>query len=266
MELVLREGGRAPSVRDQTWSPVPWEALSYAYGGKSHDPKSPFTKNWGAVRGAPQAEEEAPPPGSMVARSRMGRQQEGRVLEAEPMGTQRRGKGGVLGLRPEQQWTCSRKVVVTAWTVPSKWGAGGSQKGPGVPQGSPAARAPLGSPSRAPISHWLTLDEHVPLWASVALSEAQLTGLLARCPSASSRLTCLRRPLLGARSTLSWGCRDPKVSGEGSREGPRRTTEALAEFCRAPLPDQHAQGRLGHKRSAGSPRQPEEQRPPLSRG
>lgn len=92
------------------------------------------------------------------------------------MGTQRRGKGGVLGLRPEQQWTCSKKVVVTAWTVPSKWGAGGSQKGPGVPQGSPAARAPLGSPSRAPISHWLTLDEHVPLWASVALSEGNFVS------------------------------------------------------------------------------------------
>ncbi|XP_077918165.1 epidermal growth factor-like protein 7 isoform X3 [Halichoerus grypus] len=176
----------------------------------------------------------------MVARSRMGRQQEGRVLEAEPMGTQRRGKGGVLGLRPEQQWTCSRKVVVTAWTVPSKWGAGGSQKGPGVPQGSPAARAPLGSPSRAPISHWLTLDEHVPLWASVALSEAQLTGLLARCPSASSRLTCLRRPLLGARSTLSWGCRDPKTRAqEKCREPPparRAAATAVQGMTEPPSP------------------------------
>lgn len=70
-----------------------------------------------------------------------------------------------------------------------------------------------------------------PCWLFCSLLPAAQLTRLAGYPSASSRLACLRRPLPGAWSALSWGSRDPKLSGEGSREGPRRTTEALADLC-----------------------------------
>lgn len=70
-----------------------------------------------------------------------------------------------------------------------------------------------------------------PCWLFCSLLPAAQLTRLAGCPSASSRLACRRQPLPGAWSTLSWGSRDPKLSGEGSREGPRRTTEALADLC-----------------------------------
>lgn len=40
-ELVLRKGVQATSVRDQTRSPVSWEALSCAEAGRSHELMSP---------------------------------------------------------------------------------------------------------------------------------------------------------------------------------------------------------------------------------
>ena len=101
----------------------------------SHDLMSPFTKlpkNRGGGRATPWAEEEVTQVRSMVAWTRMGQWQEGRVLKAQPVGVygnEGRGKGGILGLRPEQRWTGRRKGIVTAWAVPRRWGPGGQGEG-----------------------------------------------------------------------------------------------------------------------------------------
>lgn len=80
----------------------------------------------------------------MVAWTGEGQRREGHVLEAQPTGVEgkrEQGKGGILGLQPEQRWTVGRKVVVTAQAVPSE-APGRRERGPGVPQASRCSGTP----------------------------------------------------------------------------------------------------------------------------
>ncbi|XP_053060326.1 epidermal growth factor-like protein 7 isoform X1 [Acinonyx jubatus] len=197
VELVLREGHRDTSEGSDLVR-VRWEAFCWALRDVTRSDVT-FTnlpKNRGGGQGYPVGRG-----GGQPGKKHGGLDQNvavagGTCSEGTARGVygnEGRGKGGILGLRPEQRWTGRRKALVTR---------------------------------------------------------------LARCPSASSRLS---RPLLGARSTLSGGCRDRKLSGEGSQE-------LLADLCHAPLPDRHAQGRPQHEGGTGSPRHPEERLPHEPRG